>query len=564
MSNPFAARAAAFGVQTNKTIVLDEDFDLPPPPPGYTQAAVAPPIKVQQPQSSSSSASSTPSQQSTPATVNLSSVSPNFKPPPGSTGPPPAGGSKTAAQTTTSAPTATAAAAAKPAVVTAAAAKVSPQPATVSPVLKSTVSTSAAVKPVPLTSSTTSSPPTNAAVKTTITAGSNVVNGAERGAFGALYTAKPAASGTSAAKPAATSSSSVNTSNAALMNKLNALNVSSEAPPPPPADDLPPPPPPSGPDNGAAALANALRLGGTGGQGMLRPVGGVNTSGGTAGVNSKIFGAATIAAGSKSAALALGSNNTPITSPASTSASVFADMADTSHLPRCSECGLAIRGSVLELADGRTLHSECLVCYTCKLPVTDGIMQIGDKTYHEHCMKCAACGISVANAPFATHPTTGAFFCATHAQQARPNVGPQASSTSNVSNKKCGGCNESIDPTNPSEPLIAASGDIVFHSRCMKCDKCNIQLDPTSKVYAINGGKFLCEKDYLTAHGKNCIGCHTSIKDGNIMSIDTGNNNELNYHSACFNCAKCGKGLNGQNFFLNPKGEGLVCEKCNG
>jgi len=215
---------------------------------------------------------------------------------------------------------------------------------------------------------------------------------------------------------------------------------------------------------------------------------------------------------------------------------------------------------LLELGDGRTLHPECLVCARCQNPISGGLVSIGEVVLHETCLCCNACGKNLANLPFATHPTTGAFFCQEHARQAQPN-----NNNSNVSvdsGSRCSGCQQPVDPSAPSEPLVAASGNQIYHARCLRCHTCQTQINAAGKVYQ-QDGHFYCEKDYLSTFGRRCSGCKQTITDGSIMSVDTGNGGTaLSFHPSCMKCAQCATPLQGKSFFLNPRGEGIVCDKC--
>ena len=263
----------------------------------------------------------------------------------------------------------------------------------------------------------------------------------------------------------------------------------------------------------------------------------------------------------------------------------------------CCGCGLEVRGSVLDLGDGRSFHPGCFTCRKCRQPIADSIIAVPGVQggpHHEACVTCVSCGRNVAAEGFAVHPTTGALFCAEHARMAKTGSGtgngcapaahaPAAEQSSAAAAAAgsgpatvCTGCREPVDPANPSEALVSAGDGVYFHQRCMRCATCSVLLacgvggggsggdgggDGSLKAFQ-NEGQLYCEQDYVRLFTKVCTGCRQHIVQGSVMSVDTGDAQvgALAFHPHCFNCARCQCSMQGGNFFLEQGA--LVCDQC--
>ncbi|GFR12919.1 PDZ and LIM domain protein Zasp, partial [Trichonephila clavata] len=85
--------------------------------------------------------------------------------------------------------------------------------------------------------------------------------------------------------------------------------------------------------------------------------------------------------------------------------------------------------------------------------------------------------------------------------------------------------------------------DKQWHPNCFICCYCNKPFGNSS--FYLEDGMPYCEKDWNELFTTKCVGCGFPIEAGDRW-VEALNNN---YHSQCFKCTKCLKGLEGQNFY---------------
>lgn len=110
----------------------------------------------------------------------------------------------------------------------------------------------------------------------------------------------------------------------------------------------------------------------------------------------------------------------------------------------CNMCGKPIEKEYV-MAQQKTYHSTCFICYTCKKPISGSAFQHDD----------------------------GTFYCENHTYK-----------------EVCKGCNESIDPTVPWVEAMQSA----YHPKCFNCTTCGVSLE--DQPYFPNGGKPYCKLHY--------------------------------------------------------------------
>uniref|UniRef100_A0A0B7ADD6 PDZ and LIM domain protein Zasp n=1 Tax=Arion vulgaris TaxID=1028688 RepID=A0A0B7ADD6_9EUPU len=81
-----------------------------------------------------------------------------------------------------------------------------------------------------------------------------------------------------------------------------------------------------------------------------------------------------------------------------------------------------------------------------------------------------------------------------------------------------------------------------FHPHCFLCAQCHKPIGGTK--FHIEDGKYYCEADWAAMFQTICAGCDFPIEPGDRWVEALGRN----FHSECFNCAKCQVNLEGQQF----------------
>ncbi|BFZ02943.1 hypothetical protein BsWGS_05984 [Bradybaena similaris] len=81
-----------------------------------------------------------------------------------------------------------------------------------------------------------------------------------------------------------------------------------------------------------------------------------------------------------------------------------------------------------------------------------------------------------------------------------------------------------------------------FHPGCFICAQCHKPIGGTK--FHIEDGKYYCETDWAAMFQTMCSGCDFPIEPGDKWVEALGKN----FHSECFNCAKCQVNLEGQQF----------------
>lgn len=94
------------------------------------------------------------------------------------------------------------------------------------------------------------------------------------------------------------------------------------------------------------------------------------------------------------------------------------------------------------------------------------------------------------------------------------------------------------------EAEIIRSKGKTYHKGCLHCTLCKEPLLAASSVIYIKDNQLYCKKDYQKLYLPICTCCGDFVQDNCISA------NEEWYHSACFKCKICGKGLDnyGQGF----------------
>ncbi|XP_055927533.1 PDZ and LIM domain protein Zasp-like isoform X4 [Argiope bruennichi] len=85
--------------------------------------------------------------------------------------------------------------------------------------------------------------------------------------------------------------------------------------------------------------------------------------------------------------------------------------------------------------------------------------------------------------------------------------------------------------------------DKQWHPNCFICCYCSKPFGNSS--FYMEDGRPYCEKDWNELFTTKCVGCGFPIEAGDRW-VEALNNN---YHSQCFKCTKCLKGLEGQSFY---------------
>ncbi|CAL1269544.1 unnamed protein product [Larinioides sclopetarius] len=85
--------------------------------------------------------------------------------------------------------------------------------------------------------------------------------------------------------------------------------------------------------------------------------------------------------------------------------------------------------------------------------------------------------------------------------------------------------------------------DKQWHPNCFICCYCSKPFGNSS--FYMEDGRPYCEKDWNELFTTKCVGCGFPIEAGDRWVEALSNN----YHSQCFKCTKCLKGLEGQSFY---------------
>lgn len=113
----------------------------------------------------------------------------------------------------------------------------------------------------------------------------------------------------------------------------------------------------------------------------------------------------------------------------------------------------------------------------------------------------------------------------------------------------CENCYEAHLAPSCSKCLLRIKGDCLnaldkqWHPNCFVCAYCHKPFGNSS--FYMEDGRPYCEKDWNELFTTKCVGCGFPIEAGDRW-VEALNNN---YHSQCFRCTICNKGLEGQSFY---------------
>ncbi|XP_014277883.1 LIM homeobox transcription factor 1-alpha isoform X2 [Halyomorpha halys] len=121
-------------------------------------------------------------------------------------------------------------------------------------------------------------------------------------------------------------------------------------------------------------------------------------------------------------------------------------------------------------------HRDMELCSGCGRLISDRyIMRVGELYYHEQCLVCNLCGTSLHHTCFIRDSK---LYCRIDYER--------------VYVKKCLSCG---DPIGPSELVMKAAVDSVFHLRCFLCVVCGVRLQKGDQ-YVVKQGQLFCRPDY--------------------------------------------------------------------
>ncbi|XP_035216712.1 PDZ and LIM domain protein Zasp-like, partial [Stegodyphus dumicola] len=171
-------------------------------------------------------------------------------------------------------------------------------------------------------------------------------------------------------------------------------------------------------------------------------------------------------------------------------------VATGARIPICNICGTPIRGPFV-LALGKSWCPDHFLCANNKCQrslVEIGFVEDRGQLYCEHCYEahlaptCSKCGCRIK-----------------------------------------GDCLNALDKQ--------------WHPNCFVCAFCHKPFGNSS--FYMEDGRPYCEKDWNELFTTKCVGCGFPIEAGDRW-VEALNNN---YHSQCFRCTICNKGLEGQSFY---------------
>ncbi|XP_059207861.1 actin-binding LIM protein 3-like isoform X1 [Centropristis striata] len=163
------------------------------------------------------------------------------------------------------------------------------------------------------------------------------------------------------------------------------------------------------------------------------------------------------------------------------------------HGTTCDGCQQLITGEVVS-ALGRTYHTHCFTCSTCRspFPIGDRVTFIGKKCVCQQCSHTLK-----SDKPVKVH-------------------GPSSA---------CAGCGQQILH---GASLLALGSQ--WHVSCFKCRTCSCTL--TGEYISKDGAPY-CERDYHTQFGIRCDTCSRYIS-GRVLEAGG-----KHYHPSCARCVRC-------------------------